>query len=51
MLPYSMALLAVGTAMVIGWVALDLPLGPGAGVQFDTQALLEATRAAQQPSN
>ncbi|HVL79260.1 MAG TPA: AbgT family transporter [Sphingomicrobium sp.] len=51
MLPYSMALLAVGTAMVIGWVALDLPLGPGAFVQFDTQALLEATRAAQQPAN
>ena len=32
MLPYSMGLLAVGVAMTIGWVALDLPLGPGASV-------------------
>jgi aminobenzoyl-glutamate transport protein len=32
MLPYSIALLAVGVAMVVGWVALDLPLGPGAPV-------------------
>jgi aminobenzoyl-glutamate transport protein len=38
MLPYSMALLAVGLAMVIGWVALDIPLGPGAGVHIDTGA-------------
>ncbi|MFC3099973.1 AbgT family transporter [Altererythrobacter lauratis] len=35
MLPYSMALLAVGVAMTIGWVAFDLPLGPGAGVFTD----------------
>ena len=33
MLPYSIALLLVGTAMTIGWVALDLPLGPGATVR------------------
>ena len=32
MLPYSIGLLAAGVAMTIGWVILDLPLGPGAGV-------------------
>jgi aminobenzoyl-glutamate transport protein len=32
MLPYSMGLLVMGVAMTIGWVALDLPLGPGASV-------------------
>jgi aminobenzoyl-glutamate transport protein len=32
MLPYSIGLLISGIALVIGWVALDLPLGPGAGV-------------------
>jgi aminobenzoyl-glutamate transport protein len=36
MLPYSMGLLAAGLALVIGWVALDVPLGPGAGVHIDT---------------
>jgi aminobenzoyl-glutamate transport protein len=32
MLPYSIGLLLTGIAIVIGWVALDLPLGPGAAV-------------------
>ena len=32
MLPYSIGLLIVGIALVIGWVSLDLPLGPGASV-------------------
>jgi aminobenzoyl-glutamate transport protein len=34
MLPYSMTLLLVGIAMTIGWVALNLPLGPGAVVDY-----------------
>jgi aminobenzoyl-glutamate transport protein len=34
MLPYSMTLLVVGIVMTIGWVALDLPLGPGAIVDY-----------------
>ena len=32
MLPYSMMMMAVGTALVVAWVALDAPLGPGAVV-------------------
>jgi len=32
MLPYSVGLLVVGVALTIGWVVLDLPLGPGAQV-------------------
>ncbi|HSM52702.1 MAG TPA: AbgT family transporter, partial [Erythrobacter sp.] len=32
MLPYSVGLLVVGIALTIGWVVLDLPLGPGAQV-------------------
>jgi aminobenzoyl-glutamate transport protein len=35
MLPYSIWLLVSGTALVIAWVALDLPLGPGAPVHFE----------------
>ena len=38
MLPYSIGLLLAGLALVIGWVALDVPLGPGAGVHIDTAA-------------
>jgi aminobenzoyl-glutamate transport protein len=34
MLPYSMWILIVGVAMTIGWVALNIPLGPGAGVHY-----------------
>ncbi len=32
MLPYSIGLMIAGLAMTIGWVVLDLPLGPGAQV-------------------
>ena len=34
MLPYALCFMAAGIAMVIGWVALDLPLGPGAQVFY-----------------
>jgi aminobenzoyl-glutamate transport protein len=34
MAPYSVWILIVGGAMTIGWVAIDLPLGPGAGVRY-----------------
>ena len=36
MLPYSLALMIAGLAMSIGWVILDLPLGPGASVFMDS---------------
>ncbi|WP_260483509.1 AbgT family transporter [Sphingomicrobium flavum] len=32
MIPYSMALLVAGTALIMLWVGLDIPMGPGAGV-------------------
>ncbi|QUL38104.1 AbgT family transporter [Erythrobacter sp. JK5] len=32
MLPYSIGLMVAGLALTIGWVVLDLPLGPGASV-------------------
>ena len=32
MIPYSIGFLLIGAAMTIGWVALDLPLGPAANV-------------------
>ncbi|GAA4647486.1 AbgT family transporter [Pontixanthobacter gangjinensis] len=35
MLPYSIGLMVAGLAMTIGWVVLDLPLGPGASVFID----------------
>ena len=44
MLPYSMGLLAAGLALVIAWVALDVPLGPGAGVHIDTAAFTSAAQ-------
>ncbi|MEM7075292.1 MAG: AbgT family transporter [Pseudomonadota bacterium] len=34
MLPYSIWLLVSGVILIMGWVVLDLPLGPGAGVSF-----------------
>jgi len=34
MLPYSVWILIVGLALTIGWVALDLPPGPGATVGY-----------------
>ncbi len=34
MLPYYLAFLVAGLAMTAGWVFLDLPVGPGAPVEF-----------------
>lgn len=34
MLPFALAFMAIGVCMVTGWVALDLPLGPGARVFY-----------------
>jgi aminobenzoyl-glutamate transport protein len=34
MLPYALAFMAIGVAMVVSWVAFDLPLGPGASVFY-----------------
>jgi aminobenzoyl-glutamate transport protein len=38
MLPYSLGILLVGLALTIGWVALDLPPGPGATVHYTLPA-------------
>lgn len=46
MLPYSVGLLAVGIALTIGWVVLDLPLGPGAQVFAPLPMGAEAAGAA-----
>ena len=35
MLPYGMWFLAAGAAMTLGWAILDLPLGPGAIIQYE----------------
>ena len=34
MLPYALCFAAAGIAMTMAWVALDLPLGPGASVYY-----------------
>ena len=49
MLPYSMGLLAAGLLLVVGWVALDIPLGPGAGVYSDPAAFTGAALAPPTP--
>ncbi|WP_374406319.1 AbgT family transporter [Pelagerythrobacter sp.] len=46
MLPYSIGLLVMGLAMTIGWVALDLPLGPGASVFMEVPATVAPTAPA-----
>ncbi|MGQ7830758.1 AbgT family transporter [Altererythrobacter sp. Z27] len=46
MLPYSAGLLVVGVALTIGWVVLDLPLGPGAQVFAPLPVGAEAASAA-----
>jgi aminobenzoyl-glutamate transport protein len=38
MLPYSIWILIVGMALTFGWVVLELPLGPGAGVDYQLPA-------------
>jgi aminobenzoyl-glutamate transport protein len=42
MLPYSIGLLIAGLALTIGWVVLDLPLGPGASVFMEIPATVNA---------
>lgn len=34
MLPYALSFMAAGIALTVGWVLLDLPLGPGAQVHY-----------------
>jgi aminobenzoyl-glutamate transport protein len=34
MLPYSVSFLVGGLVMTMGWVLLDLPVGPGAVVKY-----------------
>ncbi|WP_114521805.1 AbgT family transporter [Altererythrobacter sp. ZODW24] len=43
MLPFSVGLMIAGLAMTIGWVVLDLPLGPGAEVFMEVPTAAEAT--------
>lgn len=43
MLPYSVGLLLAGLAMTIGWVVLDLPLGPGAEVFMEVPTTVDPT--------
>lgn len=38
MLPFSLSFLASGLLMTIGWVALEIPPGPGAGVTYTLPA-------------
>jgi aminobenzoyl-glutamate transport protein len=40
MLPFALTFMVVGFLMVGTWVALDLPLGPGATVQYQPKAAL-----------
>lgn len=42
MLPYSIGILLSGLAMTIGWVVLDLPLGPGAEVFMEVPTTVPA---------
>ncbi len=35
MMPYAIGILATGVLLTVGWVVLDLPLGPGASVFMD----------------
>ena len=36
MLPYALTFMVAGIGMTVGWVMLDLPLGPGAQVYLET---------------
>ncbi len=38
MLPYALCFMVVGIGMTVGWVMLDLPLGPGAQVHWTAPA-------------
>ncbi len=39
MLPYSLWMMAAGIALVVAWVAVDMPLGPAAPVFVDVETL------------
>jgi len=34
MLPFALTFMVMGISMVVAWVFLDLPLGPGAQVYY-----------------
>ena len=51
MLPYSIGLMIAGLLMVGAWVALDLPLGPGASVFMEVPAPAATTAAVPTPAN
>jgi aminobenzoyl-glutamate transport protein len=40
MLPYALTFMVLGITMTVGWVMLDLPLGPGATVYYEAPARL-----------
>ncbi|WP_304711851.1 AbgT family transporter [Phenylobacterium sp.] len=42
MVPYSVAFLSAGLIMILGWTALDLPLGPGATVDYQLPTAAQA---------
>lgn len=46
MLPYSIGLMIAGVAMTVGWVMLDLPLGPGAQVFMEVPTAAAAMETA-----
>jgi aminobenzoyl-glutamate transport protein len=48
MLPFSIGLLVSGLALTIGWVVLDLPLGPGASVFMEVPTTVDAAAASAQ---
>lgn len=37
MIPYSIWLMITGVIIIVAWVGLDLPLGPGAGVEYSIE--------------
>ena len=51
MLPYSIGLMVVGIALAIGWVVLDVPLGPGASVFIEVPGqVIRSGRQRRQPA-
>ena len=40
MLPYALTFMVLGIAMTVAWVALDVPLGPGAGVYYQSPVVV-----------
>ncbi len=37
MLPYSVAFFIGWVVLLVGWILLDLPLGPGAGILLESK--------------